>query len=428
MRGIQRLSALQVARKNQAGRYGDGGGLALQISRWGTKSWLFRFERNGRERQMGLGSLATLSLAEAREKARECRKILLDGLDPIEVRRAQKLERRAAAARGLTFKQCAEKYLAVHETSWKNPKHRKQWKNTLTTYCYPTIGHLDVAAVDVALVLKCIEPLWLVKPETAGRVRGRIESILDWAKVRGFRQGENPARWHGHLDQVLPERSKVAQVRHHPALPYPDIPAFMAELRAREGTSARALEFTVLTAARAGAVIGATDDEIDLDAKVWTVPPGRAGTKIVGEKLKPRRVPLSDRAVEILRSVPREEGNPHIFIGAKAGKPLSDMAMLQLMRAMRPGYVPHGFRSSFKDWCSETTNYPNEVSEAALWHVVADKVEASYRRGDLFEKRRRLMVEWSKYCAKPVANKDNVVRLRKAAMPKKRGTADHVEL
>jgi integrase len=248
-------------------------------------------------------------------------------------------------------------------------------------------------------VLKILRPIWNGKPETANRVRGRIETILDWAKAHAYRAGDNPARWKGHLDNVLPKKSKVKRTRHHPALPYADVPAFMADLRAREGLTARALEFTVLTAGRTGAVIGATLDEIDIDAKVWTVPPERTGAKISGEAPAPRRVPLSDRAVEILKALPKEKGNPHVFIGAKRGNALSNMAMLELMREMRPGYVPHGFRSTFKDWCSETTIYPNEVSEAALWHVVADKVEAAYRRGDLFEKRRALMADWAVYCS-----------------------------
>ncbi|HXO70915.1 MAG TPA: site-specific integrase [Bradyrhizobium sp.] len=229
-------------------------------------------------------------------------------------------------------------------------------------------------------------------------MRGRIESVLDWAKVSGFRQGENPARWKGHLDKALPRRSKVARVKHHPALPYIEVPEFISELRLIDGLSARALEFTVLTAARTGAVIGGLLVELDLGGKIWTVPPERSGTKIGGEEPKPRRVPLSDRALEILKALPREKGNPYIFNGAKTGAPLSNMAMLELMRDLRPGYVPHGFRSSFKDWCAEATNYPGEVSEAALWHVVADKVEAAYQRGDLFEKRRRLMSDWARFC------------------------------
>jgi integrase len=305
---------------------------------------------------------------------------------------------------------------AVHSFRLYNNGYRRRRgrQSTLATYAYPTIGDISVAAVDTALVVKIIEPLWSTKPETGSRIRGRIESVLDWAKVRGFRLGENPARWKGHLNKALPKRSKVKPVRHHPALPYDEIPTFMGALRDSEGQSARALEFTVLTAARTGATIGARLDEVDFVNKLWTVPPERAGTKMMEDDPKPRRVPLSDRAIEILKALPREDGNPYVFIGAKPGQPLSDMAMLELLREMRPGFVPHGFRSTFKDWCSETTNYPNEVSEQALWHSVSDEVEAAYRRGDLFEKRRRLMAQWARYCGQQETKKSgNVTPLRR---------------
>lgn len=409
-----KLTALAVARKTEPGRYADGGGLYLQVSPTKTKSWLFRFMLAGRAREMGLGPVDLVSLADARQAASDARKLLRGGVDPIEARRAEQQKTAAQTARLITFKECAERYVAAHEPSWRNSKHRAQWKSTLKTYVYPAIGDMAAAAVDTAAVVKIVEPLWCLKPETAGRVRGRIESVLDWAKVRGFRDGENPARWKGHLDQVLPKRSKVARVRHHPALPYRDLPAFMAELRVHPGITARALEFTILTAARTGATIGAVLTEIDRKAKVWTVPAERTGAKIVGEDAKPRRVPLNDRVIQILDQIPTEDGNPHVFIGGKEGAGLSNMAMLELMRQMRPGFVPHGFRSTFKDWCSETTHYPNEVSEAALWHVVDDKVEAAYRRGELFEKRRRLMADWARYCqSKPLA--DNIVPMRSRA-------------
>ena len=414
---LNRLTAVKVQQVRKPGLYADGGGLHLQVTQGIdgalNKSWLFRFsvrdaaKRSGRrERWKGLGAIGTVSLADARAAALDARKLCLSGIDPIEARNAAKVAAALADAKAMTFGQCRDAYIKANKTGWKNEKHQEQWTNTLTTYVTPVFGKLPVAAVDTALVLKVLEPIWATKSETASRVRQRIERGLGWAKVRGFRAGDNPARWEGHLDHLLPGRAKVRKVKHHPALPYVEIPAFMADLRAREGISARALEFTVLTATRTEAVIGATWDEIDLDAKVWTVPPSRAGAKITGEETKPRRVPLSDRAVEILKSLPREEGNPYAFIGAKAGKPLSNMAMLELMRGIRSGYVPHGFRSTFKDWCSETTNYPNEVSEAALWHVVADKVEAAYRRGELFEKRRRLMAAWADFCAKaPTSSK-----------------------
>ncbi|UPK35548.1 integrase arm-type DNA-binding domain-containing protein [Bradyrhizobium sp. 186] len=400
MPATNKLTPLTVSRKREPGRYADGGGLYLQVSPAKTKSWLFRFMLSGRAREMGLGPVDIVSLSEARDAARGCRKLLLAGVDPIEARRLERLKNQAATAKLITFRECAEKYIAAHEGSWRNEKHRAQWTSTLKTYAYPTIGALAVATVDTSLVIGIVEPLWSTKPETAGRVRGRIESVLDWARVREYRQGENPARWKGHLDHLLPKRSKVARVKHHPALPYPDLPRFMNELRARKGLTARALEFTILTVARTGATVGATLEEVDVKARVWTVPAERTGAKITGQDSKPKRVPLSARALAILKALPREEGNPYLFIGAKAGQPLSNMAMLELLREMRPGYVPHGFRSTFKDWCSETTNYPNEVSEAALWHVVADRVEAAYRRGDLFQKRRALMSDWAAYCGR----------------------------
>ncbi|MCP4620666.1 MAG: integrase arm-type DNA-binding domain-containing protein [Bradyrhizobium sp.] len=414
-RTVGKLTALKVTRLAEPGMHADGGGLYLQVTGVGAKSWIFRFSLHGKAREMGLGSLSATSLSDAREAAAACRRQRQVGIDPIEARKQQQAQARLDAAKSTTFEYCAGRYIAAHEASWRNSKHRAQWKSTLSTYVYPVFGSVPAGAVDTAHVTKVIEPLWSTKPETASRVRGRIESVLDWAKVNGFRQGENPARWKGHLEFVLPKRSKVKRVRHHPALPYDEVPAFTAELREREGQSARALEFLLLTAARTEAVIGALLSEVDFDERVWTVPPDRAGTKMMEEDPKPRRVPLSDRAIKLLKSLPREDGNPYLFIGGNVGRPLSNMAMLELMREMRPGFVPHGLRSTFKDWCAETTNYPNEVSEAALWHAVADKVEAAYRRGDLFEKRRRLMAEWAKYCTgQGAAKRGAVVQIRAA--------------
>jgi integrase len=404
MRHSNRLSAVMVAKKTKPGRYGDGNGLVLQISKWRTKAWLFRYERDGRERQMGLGPVSVLTLAEAREKARECRKVLLNGIDPIDARRSDRMQARVEAARGVTFRQCAESYIAAHEAGWRNEKHRAQWKATLATYAYPIIGQLSVAMVDTALVVKVIEPIWATKPETAGRVRGRIESILDWAKVRGFRAGDNPAQWRGHLDKLLPSRRKMRPVKHHAALPYAEMPTFMLELRNRDGISARALELTILTALRTGEVIGARWPEFDAKAKIWTIPARRM------KGGREHRVPLCDRAIKILSSLPRE--GEFLFPGARKGEPISNMAMLELMRGMRPGFVPHGCRSTFRDWAAEMSNYPNHVVEMALAHVIGDKVEAAYRRGDLFEKRRRLMAEWERYCAR-INEVANVMTLRK---------------
>jgi integrase len=385
-----RLSARAVQAKADRGRYADGGGLFLQVSKWRTKSWIFRYERNGRERHMGLGALHTLSLAEARDRALECRRLLLKGRDPIEARNAEHIE----ATRGMTFKACAEQHNAAHEAGWRNEKHRAQWGSTLAMYAYPVIGDLPVSAIDTALVLKCIEPIWKLKPQTAKRVRGRIESILDWATVRGFRQGDNPARWRGHIAKLLPSPNKVRSVKHHGALPYPEIAHFMTELRARDGGSARALELTVLTALRTGEVMGARWSEFDLAARIWTVPAARMKTG------REHRVPLSPPALNLLRGLPR--AGEYLFPGRQPGQPLWTMAMRWMLRSMSRGNATvHGFRSTFRDWAAETTAYPNHVIEMALAHAIGDKVEAAYRRGDLFEKRRRLMDEWARYCSRP---------------------------
>jgi integrase len=362
-------------------------------------------------------------LKEARQRAKQNRQLLADGIDPLEQKKADKAAKALAAAKAISFKEAAQAYFDQHEKKWRNAKHRKQFISTLQEYAYPKIGAHAVADIDTGAVLRVLEqkhkdypdqPLWEAIPETASRVRGRIETVLDWAATRGYRKGDNPARWTGHLDNVLPARSEIQKTKHHPALAHADIPTFMAALRERKSVSARALEFLILCAARTGAVIGATRDEIDFEQKIWSVPPARAGSKISGDE--PRRIPLCDRAIEILKALPDEQGNPYLFIGGKAGCGLSNMAMSELVKDMAfasttPGRlaVPHGFRSTFKDWVSETTSYPNFVSEAALWHAVADKVEAAYRRGDLFNKRRKLMADWAKYCAAPQRSGDGDV-------------------
>jgi integrase len=393
MREAKKLSAIAVAKLTKPGRYAVGDGAYLQIAAGGTKAWIFRYQRDGKARHMGLGPVSLISLAEAREKARNARRALLEGNDPLELKRQTRARQRLEVAKGMSFKDCAERMISSHEAAWKNPKHRAQWRSTLATYVYRTYGDLPVAAIDTGLVLKALEPIWAAKPETAGRVRGRIEAVLDWAKARGYRDGENPARWRGHLDKLLPNRRKVRSVRNHPAMPYSELPVFMAELRNRKSVSARALEFAILTAARTGEVIGAKLSEIDLDNAVWTVPADRMK---VG---KEHRVPLSPRAVEIVRELPRD--GDYVFSGGRAGKPLSNMALLELMRGMRPEFVPHGFRSTFRDWAAERTNHPSEVVEQALAHAIESKVEAAYRRGDLFEKRRQLMADWASYCLAP---------------------------
>ncbi|MBB5051547.1 MAG: site-specific integrase [Afipia sp.] len=398
---LHRLTATQLKSFTERGRYADGGGLWFQVSAFNTRAWIFQYRIGGRVRQKGLGPYPQVGLEKARKKAGKCRDQLDDGIDPIADTKAQ-------ARKKTTFKQMATAYVEAQAPGWRNAKHRQQWTNTLTTYVYPDIGDEAVCDVDKTKVLKVLKPVWAKTPETAERIRGRIEKILDYAKSNGAREGDNPAAWRGNLAHDFPGRSRLARVKNHEAMPYTAVPGFMTELRKRDSISARALEFTILTAARTGAVIGATWHELDLAEKLWTVPPDRAGVKIEGNK--PKVVPLCDRAITILKALPREDGNPHVFVGGTRGKGISNMAMLELVRGMvRKGMTVHGFRSSFKDWAAECTRYENIVSEAALWHAVADKVEAAYRRGDLLEKRRRLMRDWMNYCAQPPAKRDGVV-------------------
>ncbi|MER8662850.1 integrase arm-type DNA-binding domain-containing protein [Mesorhizobium sp. M1148] len=403
-RSINNLSAVEVAKKSKPGTYGDGGGLYLQVAKSTakgaqdgdvTKSWLFRFMLAGKARYMGLGDVQTFNLKEARERARAARQLVSDGKDPIEERRERTATLRADDARRITFKQASERYIAAQKAGWKNVKHAEQWRNTLATYAWPVIGDLPVAKVDTAHVMQILEPIWTTKTETATRVRGRVELVLDWAKARHYRSGDNPARWRGHLDKLLPARSKVAKVEHHAAMPYAELPAFMSQLRSMDSISARALEFTILTAVRTGEAIGVMESEIDFANKLWTIPAARMKAD------RPHRVPLSDRAIDILKSVPREADSPYLFPGARTGKPLSNMAMLELLRGMEGmrGLTVHGFRSTFRDWAAERSNFPREIAEAALAHVLSDKTEAAYQRGDLLEKRRKLMTAWAGFAA-----------------------------
>ena len=388
------LTALAVTRAKAPGLYGDGNGLYLQVSRVGSKSWLLRFRLNGRRRDMGLGALTDVSLADARVKAHDARKLIAGGIDPIDAKREAREAVALEKASAVTFKAAAEAYIAAHADTWRNKKHRDQWPNTLRDYVYPVVGKLPVAAVNVGHVVKILEPIWTKKPETSSRVRGRIEAVLDWAKARGYRTGENPARWRGHLENLMPERKRVAKVKHHPALPYADVGAFMADLKKMPGTAPLAFQFLILTAARTSEVIGAIWDEIDLTAKTWTVPAERIKTG------KEHRVPLSEAALAILKKMGDPEKSKLVFPGGKKGKPLSTNALLAVLDRMnRDTITAHGFRSSFRDWCAEQTNYPREVAESALAHAVGDKVERAYRRGDLFEKRAQLMKEWAAYCA-----------------------------
>lgn len=401
------LSPLAVSRLKEPGLHFVGGvaGLALQVLPTGGRTWVLRAMVGSRRRDMGLGGFPDVTLAGAKEAAREARKLIREGVDPIESARAAKSALRAAAAKSLTFTEAADAYLAAHEASWRNPKHRQQWENTLKTYAYPHIGKLSVSDVELAHVMKILEPIWQEKTETAKRLRGRIEMVLDWATARGYRQGLNPARWRGHLDKLLARPSKVAKPEHHAALPLNQMGAFVKRLREAEGMGARALEFAILTAARSGEVRGATWSEIDLKAKVWTIPADRmkAGRE--------HRVPLSQAALDLLGALPRIAGSDLLFTAPRGGQ-LSDMTLLAVLRRMKVDAVPHGFRSTFRDWCSERTNYPRDAAEMALAHTIGDKVEAAYRRGDLFEKRRRMMTDWAGFCARVVVESDNVVPMQ----------------
>jgi integrase len=393
------------------GLYGDGGGLYLQVSTYETKSWVFRFMMAGTARKMGLGDFDLVSLKDARKKRDAAYGLVVDGIDPIDERAGRKAEQAAANAKVLTFKECAEGYIAAHKSSWKSDKHAGQWAATLETYAYPVIGNLQVQLVETAHVMKIIEPIWNSKTETASRVRGRIEKILDRAKALKLRSGENPAAWRGHLDQLLPSKSQVSPVENHPALPYAELPEFMKKLRAKEGVSARALEFTILTIARTGDTIGATRREINKTDKLWTVPAGRVKGK-KGARKRDHVVPLTKQALAALEAVPVE--GQYLFPGGKEGARLSNAAMSELLKGM--GYSPdyatvHGFRSTFKDWAGDLTAYPNEMSEIAMAHTVDDKVEAAYRRSDMRAKRQRMMADWATYCDGKAVGGDNVVKI-----------------
>jgi integrase len=333
--------------------------------------------------------------------------LLVDKIDPLKKREAENSAKKLEAARSITFEQCAKAYVEAQTAGWRNAKHAQQWTNTLATYVYPTFGSVAVAEVDVAMIMKALEPIWTAKPETAGRVRGRIEAVLDWAKARGYRDGENPARWRGHLSNLLPARMRVRAVKHHAALPYAEIGSFMADLRTKEGTAAAALEFLILTAARTGEVIGARQSEIDFRVRIWTVPAERMKGK------RQHRVPLSSAAMKVLERA-NAAGSEFLFPGLTAGQGLSNMALLKVLERINRGDVTvHGFRATFKAWATERSNFPRELVEAALAHVPEDKTEAAYQRGDMLEKRRRLMSTWAEFCAKR-APASTVVSLRRA--------------
>jgi integrase len=402
---MTKLSVKKIEALRTPGRYPDGKGLYLQVTEALTKSWVYRYTIHGRERFMGLGPLDLVSLAEAREAAWNARKLRHSGVDPIDHRKAE----RAKPATVVTFKECADRLIASQEAGWRNAKHVAQWRNTLATYAFPKIGKQPVASIDTDLVLRVLEPIWTTKPETASRLRQRIQAVLDWASARGYRSKENPAQWRGHLDHLLAPQRKIATVKHHESLPFPEIASFIASLREQPGTGAKALEFLILTAARTGEVTGARWSEIDLDNKVWV---------IAGERMKAgreHRQPLSDPAVAILEALRVDDADGFVF-GGSDGREMSNMTMTAVLRRMGRKVTVHGFRSSFKTWASEATNHPSEVVEMALAHSVGTKIEAAYRRGDLLEKRRRLMDDWAAFCAAPPRKGAEIVPIRAARM------------
>lgn len=385
MRAKHRLTAAAV-RAAGAGLHPDGGGLYLKVGPTGGRSWVLRYMLRGRARWMGLGPLHLVGLAEARQRAAAAHKLLLDGQDPIDVRRA------GHQSAGITFQDCADRYITAHRAGWRNSKHADQWTNTLATYAYPVLGALPVASIDTAKVLEVIEPIWTTRAETASRVRQRIESILDWARARGYRDTENPARWRGHLDKLLPRRSKVAPVEHHAALPWAELPSFYQALVEMQGTGALALRFTILTAARSGEVLKAPWSEVDEVTATWSIP---------GKRMKAgrdHRVPLAAEALAVLKAARHPEHGEYIF-ETDLGRAPSNALMAAVLRRMGRGDLTvHGFRSTFRDWCGEATSYPRELAEAALAHTVRDKTEAAYARGDALARRRELMADWAAYC------------------------------
>lgn len=408
-----KLTAKKTESLSVPGTYEDGGGLRLVVKRSGAKSWVLRYQLSGKRREMGLGSYPSVSLRDARIAANTLIALRTSGIDPLEERKAQREAQEAAIlaeqSKSETFDELAAAYIAAHRAGWKSQKHAQQWENTLKTYASPVLGKLSASEITTAHVLKVLnhKDFWSLKPETASRVRNRIELVLDAAKARGLREGENPARWRGHLDKLLPQRQKIQAVRHHPALPYPELPAFMSQLDTQD-TTTLAMRMTILTACRTSEVLGATWNEIDLEGRTWTIPAQRMKAH------KEHRVPLAVPVVKLIQALPRVEGNPHLFPGMRPGQPLSNMAMLMALRRLeRDDLTMHGFRSTFRDWAAECTHYPREVCEMALAHVVASGSESAYWRGDLFEKRRQLMQDWAAYATGVPVKLAHTVSLKK---------------
>lgn len=426
-RKAKEASALEVSRYATPGLHFVGGvaGLALQVSNGGARSWILRVMVGGKRREMGLGGYPDVTLSNAREVARVARSKIQDGIDPIDDGKAKRSQLQSARAAAITFAEAAEVYMGSKEVEWKNAKHADQWRNTLKAYVYPVIGNIIVGEIEQAHILRILEPIWLTKTETATRVRGRVEKILDWTRVRGYRKGENPARWKGHLEHMLPAPRKVTPVENRPSLDYPQMAEFMSLLRQEQGVAARCLEFTILTAARSEQARAATWSEIDFENAVWTIKGGR----MKGEKGMERdhRVLLCAPALALLNALPRQDSR-HPFSNTK-GEPLSDSALSAVIKRMQAKrvdaglapwvdkdngrwIVPHGFRSTFSTWRADKTNYPEEMGEFALAHAIPDKVAAAYQRGDLLDKRRKLMRDWGAFCTQRSTAATAVARKR----------------
>ena len=407
------LSALEVKRlSGSLGFHAVGGvaGLHLAVTSDSASSWILRVVVGEDRPDLGLGPYPEIGVAQARDKARAAREQIRRGIDPREAKKAAASALRAATARALTFQAAAEACHISKASEFRNAKHKDDWISSLERYAFPDLGSVPVAEIDLPHLVKMLKPIWTTKTETATRVRQRIESVLAWASVNKFRSGDNPARWKGNLEHALPKPSKVKRVEHHAALPWQEIGTFMADLRKREGIGARALEFAILTAARSGEVRGATWDEIDLKAKLWTIPASRMKAN------KTHRVPLSEPAIKLLKALPRLEGSPYVFAAVRGGM-LSDMSISAVTRRMGVDVVPHGFRSSFKDWCRSSTAYPDEVSELAMAHVNNDATRSAYARDELLPQRQRLMAEWAKYCSTVRRKAATVVPLRRSGVP-----------
>ena len=392
---VKEMSSTELRRLNEPGKYSVGGvpGLQIEVKDTGSKSWVLRTMVGSVRRNIGLGGFPEVPLAQAREKAREMKEMIRKGVDPVAIRRTQRLDILKSQAKHLTFADAARLCHEKKISEFRNAKHAKDWLSSVKRYAIPVIGSIPVSTIELTHILKVLDPIWTSKTETATRTRQRIEAILAWATVSGYREGDNPARWTGNLDAVLPKPGKIKKVEHFKALPWQEVGSFMKALRKKKGIAAKCLEFTILTAARSGESRLATWDEVNLEDRVWTVPADRM--KIGRE----HRVPLSEPVVSLVSSMPRMEGSEYIFTAPRGG-PLSDAIMSKICRTMKVNAVPHGFRSSFRDWCSENTNYPREVAEMALAHAIESKVEAAYRRGDLFNKRRKMMEAWAEFCSR----------------------------